>query len=98
MQTALPEKIPLTDDEKDWLMTIYNKRFKYLLIAFPGYTLILTMLSFGGLGLRVYAIVNDLILSGNDTWLAGNGFSAGWYYKMDIAAVISFIFQQNAAI
>lgn len=92
MQRLEPKIMPLTTGEKDWLMEIYSTRFKYLWIAFPGYTLILTIISLSPLGFTVYAIVNDLMLGGKDTWMVEQHYISGWYYKIGIAIMIAAVF------
>ena len=87
METATLETIPLTDDERDWLMTIYRKRLKYLMIAFPGVTFILTAYSFSKFGFAVYSIINDLVFGTKNTWMGNEHLLAGWYYKIEITVV-----------
>ena len=46
----MPEKqfeiVPLTDDEREWLMTIYKTRSRNLFIAFFGYMIIFAVPSY----------------------------------------------------
>ncbi len=92
MEKPTPEKVPLTPEERSWLMYIYRKRLKSLWIGFFGNTVILTIFSFTYFGFKVYACVNDLILDGKDTWMVDQNFLSGWYIKIGIAAVISVVF------
>ena len=92
MQNPPPKLVPLTDDERAWLLTIYNTRLRNLLVAFLASTLALTFISFSRLGFVIEAMINDLILDGKETWLVDQHFLSGWYIKILIAILIAGIF------
>ena len=88
---APPQAEPLRPDEKQWLTDMYNKLVSKMWRGFLGNAVILVLVSISPFGYRVYAIVNDVILSANDTWLVDQRPSIGWWYKSVIAVIISAV-------
>jgi hypothetical protein len=91
MQRPEPQIVPLTADEKVLLMAIYQRHYKYLWTGFLISTFILSFISFTPFGLKVYAVIDDLVFDGKNTWMINENYLAGWYYKIGIAALISGI-------
>jgi len=91
MPLIASEKVPLTPEEAQWLMTIYNLRvkdlffsgafrclFNCLVILFPVYF--------------IGALLHDIFLFHGKIWLNGELFSSGWTFKLSMvlsAAIIS---------
>jgi len=62
------------------------------MIAFPGFTFILTAYSFSKFGFAVYSIINDLVFGAKNTWMGNEHLLVGWYYKIEISASIAAVF------
>lgn len=85
------EWVPLSEDEKSWLMTAYSTKLRYLRFAFIGTVIILTLVSFSGFGFFLQAFINDIFLGGRETWLVDQHFLSGWWIKLIISMALSFI-------
>lgn len=89
MQMPSPEFSPLTGDEKRQLMVLYYKQARRLFMILLSFSFVLIILSFTRFGFLLYAMVNDLFMGGNDTWMVDQHFLSGWYIKIGIAVLVS---------
>ena len=82
------EIVPLTGDEKDWLMTIYNTRRKNLMVSFFGYIAIFAIPA-SAIGFFIYVLLGDMQGSLIVQWLAGLNLFSPWFFAVMIAVGLS---------
>lgn len=92
MQQTPYKLIPLTDGDKEWLMTMYLSRVRNLYTTFALYNVVFIVIAFSVMGFVFEAAVNDVFMDGQETWLVSGRFADGWPIKIGIAFVLASIF------
>ncbi len=87
---VLPERIPLTTEEADWLMTIYNKRFDSLFFGGLFRCFILCCIWFVVLD-PVIGMFHDQLFPGTETWLSVKFLFSDWDVKILAFSAITLI-------
>ncbi len=93
MKYITSETVPLTDDEKEWLLYIYTKKKKNLKILFGGNFLGLIFVTFTRIGYIISIVISSVFTGGR----AQNYLPFSWWYlKLAVDLALAALFTRLA--